>query len=244
MTRKSIDVVQELLDEMDRTVRSYHPKVGRTATSIENLIAGTAVFPGGAGLWRGDCYGGTLPEHFPEHPVMFVGHNFGSITQESEAQERQGEVESDFWKRLKGILKQAHVEPEECFFTNALMGLKPGSATGSMPSTRDYKRECREFLGKQEQIVSPRGIVALGQNARKYIEEALLVTPWVCVLHPSDWALTPLITRGDVIAAQGRAIKGSSRVSLNQSVSPLRIRPPHIPLFPPDSRPLCANPEA
>jgi uracil-DNA glycosylase len=162
--------VQELLDEMNRTVRSYHPEVGRTGASIDKLIAGTAVFLGGTGLWSGDCLGGSLPEYLPERPVMFVGHNFGNITQE-----RHGEVESDFWKRLKGILKQTHVEPEECFFTNALMGLKPGSATGSMPSTPDYKRECREFLGKQVQIVSPRGIVALGRNARKYIEEALLV---------------------------------------------------------------------
>jgi hypothetical protein len=178
MTRRSIDVVKELLDEMTRIVRNYHNEVGRTGTSVENLIAGTAVYPGGSGLWRGDCYEGSLPEYFPDDPVMFVGHNFGSIKQESEAQERRGEIGSDFWKILKGYLKYADVEPEECFFTNALMGLKPGSPTGSMPSTRSYKRECREFLKTQEQIVCPRAIVALGQRARGYIEEAVIFAPW------------------------------------------------------------------
>jgi hypothetical protein len=144
MPRLSCDVIQELLDEMNRIVTYYPAGVARTGTTIDELIAGTAVFPGGSGLWRGDIYGGDLPLYFPENPTMFIGHNFDSVKAYSGALNRKGEVKSDFWKMLKNFLREAdNLDPADCFFTNALMGLKPGGASGPMPCFPGYKEHVR-----------------------------------------------------------------------------------------------------
>jgi hypothetical protein len=62
---------------MNEIVTDYGELV-RTGETVDRLIEGTAFFPGGTGLWRGDRYGGPIPEFFPERPVMFLGHNFDS----------------------------------------------------------------------------------------------------------------------------------------------------------------------
>lgn len=118
--RLSRDVVQELLDDMFRIVKNYHESVRLTGRSVADLIPGTAVFPGGSGLWRGDVCRGPLPQYFPESPVMFVGHNFDNVHAYERARDRGGEVESFFWTVLKGYLHEAGIRPDDCFFTNAL----------------------------------------------------------------------------------------------------------------------------
>src|SRR5690242_6997137 len=132
--RTSAEVIDELLRAMRETVTEYHPDVERTSEDIEGLIQGTACFPGGAGVWSGGMNGGPLPEFFPEHPVMFVGHNFDSWRGYALSLERRGELDGDFWTRLLRMLEAASLKPESCFFTNVLMGLKPGRAEGPMPS--------------------------------------------------------------------------------------------------------------
>jgi len=80
MPRLSSTVVQELLDEINRVIVDYPTGVERTGESVSALIDGTSCFPGGTGLWRGDCHSGPLPLYFPQQPVMFVGHNFDSTS--------------------------------------------------------------------------------------------------------------------------------------------------------------------
>jgi hypothetical protein len=72
MRRNAVNVVQELLDEMYRLVTDYPDGLHMTGRTVADLIAGTACFPGGSGLWRGNRLGGPLPDHFAERPVMFV----------------------------------------------------------------------------------------------------------------------------------------------------------------------------
>jgi hypothetical protein len=38
--RKAAEVIQQLLDEMDATVRNYDPTVGRTCREVDDLIQG------------------------------------------------------------------------------------------------------------------------------------------------------------------------------------------------------------
>lgn len=168
MARSSIDVVQELLDEMDRLVVDYPPGVKRTGRTVKELIDGTACFPGGTGLWRGDMYGGPLPEYFPERSVMFIGHNFDSIAKYDEAIKNKGEIETAFWISMKEFLRTAGPhDPADCFFTNVLMGLKPGKASGRFPPGRKFRKQCRSFLAKQIEIAKPRRIVLLGGPAEE-----------------------------------------------------------------------------
>jgi hypothetical protein len=203
--RKSAEVVDELLRAMANVVTSYHPTVGRTSSTVEGLIQGTSFFPGGAGLWRGRQSGGVLPEYFPPGPLMFVGHNFDSQRNYDISLARGGEVEGQFWTRLLRILEAARVAPEACFFTNALMGLKPGKAEGAVPSVPGYKEECQEFLKRQIEIVQPCALVALGSDATRHLRH--LKSRYVALKHPSNWDFRPLATRDVLLLAEGRKLR-------------------------------------
>jgi hypothetical protein len=202
--RKSEDVVQQLLVAMHTIVTKYHPTVTQTGLTLSGLIPGTAFFPGGFGLWRGLENMGPLPTLFPDTPIMFVGHNFDSIRAFDRAFENGGEAGGEFWRRLLCMLAAADVLPERCFFTNALMGLKPGSATGSMPSVRGYRDQCALFLQKQIEIVRPVAIVALGVKAEAYVSK--LNQPWIKSLHPTDWHFREKTTRQQRLKEQGELI--------------------------------------
>ena len=213
--RLSENVVQELLDEMFRIVTNYHQSVRLTGRRVEDLIDGTAVFPGGSGLWRGDLCHGPLPQYFPESPVMFVAHNFDSAVAHDRSKNRGGEVESSFfWKVLIEILREAGVRPERCFFTNALMCLQPKSAVGSMPTAPGYEEQCGEFLRRQFEIVGPRAIIALGGKARARVSKAGGELSWIHIMHPSAREFRPLQTRSERIKVQAAAIR-EFLVSLN-----------------------------
>ena len=79
MGRAASHVLEQLFESMRLLVRSYHPEVRKTGTSVPELVHGTAFFPGGCGLWRGNESFGRLPDLFPDAPVMFIAHNFDSI---------------------------------------------------------------------------------------------------------------------------------------------------------------------
>ncbi len=191
MGRASVEVIGQLLTEMNEIVKSYHPEVQRTGTSLNELIAGTAVFPGGTGLWRGGANGGPMPLLFPDHPIMLVAHNFDSVEAFHQAIAAKGEVNNRFWDTLLGFLESADVKPEECFFTNILMGLKPGSASGPIPHSDGYQQECLRFLAAQVEIVKPKIVVTLGQIADTLWHKAqrrhnvLKLVPSTALMHPS-----------------------------------------------------------
>lgn len=138
---------------------------------------------------------GALPELFPDAPIMFVGHNFDSIRAFNKAHEDGGEPDGQFWKKLLGILHGAALSPEQCFFTNALMGLKPGSSTGSMPSDSKYRKQCAMFLRKQVEIVKPKAVIALGVKAESYVARLDKPSKTKKFRHPSDWHFREKATR-------------------------------------------------
>ncbi|MEA2785890.1 MAG: uracil-DNA glycosylase [Candidatus Eremiobacteraeota bacterium] len=203
--REARVVLQQLLDEMRETVRDYHPAVGRTGATVDELIQGTAFFPGGSGLWRGNALGGPLPDHFPDAPVMFVAHNYDSINAHARAKARRGEVDSPFWRdRLIPYISMAGIDPADVFFTNVLMGCKPGSAIGDMPVVPGYEEQCVAFLRRQIEIVKPRVVIAFGAKARTRVR---LVLPQAgSVMHPSAREFNPLVTRTDRLREQAELL--------------------------------------
>lgn len=202
--RKSEEVIQQLLDARQILVTKHHHKVKQTGSTLADLIPGTAFFPGGSGLWRGLENSGQLPAHFPDAPVMFVGHNFDSIRAFKKAFAAGGEAGSQFWGKLLAILEGASLPPDGCFFTNALMGLKPGSATGSMPSVPGYREQCEQFLRKQIYIVRPSAVVALGDKAWCFVSK--LDQPRMKSRHPTNWHLREKASRAQRLKEQGETI--------------------------------------
>lgn len=218
MPRLSVDVIQDLLDEMGRLVVTYPEKVEPTGRTLDELIAGTAFFPGGTGLWRGKISAGPLPEEFPERPFMFVAHNFGNLASLQQAIREKGEAHSAFanlWTNLLGFFEYASpLTPAECFFTNALMGLKLDDRSGKMPHSEAYESQCLHFLGRQVQIVEPRAVVILGGDARNCWQRArrqypfLRDIPHVEIMHPSTRPLNQSPTPALWKQNQGLAIRG------------------------------------
>jgi uracil-DNA glycosylase len=214
MPRLSRTVVQELLDEMNRLVVDYPAGVERTGESVSALIGGTSCFPGGTGLWRGEGYGGPLPLNFPQQPVMFVGHNFDSVDAHARAMRMKGEGKSTFWANLKDFLANAGpLNPTDCFFTNALMGLKPDKPDGTMPDCSGYRHQCQRFLIRQIEIVAPRAIITLGGEAATQLCRAqklsgIRVDPaFAAVMHPSTRPTNQRPNRQAWLAAQGKVIR-------------------------------------
>src|SRR5579863_5770771 len=65
-------------------------------------------------------------------------------------------------KRLRPILEESGIDPGQCFFSNALMGLKEGERCGDMPFDPGYRADCQKFLLLQLDQVNPRSVIHCG----------------------------------------------------------------------------------
>jgi uracil-DNA glycosylase len=69
------------------------------------------------------------------------------------------------WQSLKDVLERAEIPLEDCFFTNAYMGLRKGATTtGPFPGRldSDFCEYCKDFLLKQISAQRPTLIITLG----------------------------------------------------------------------------------
>jgi|SRR5579871_661730 uracil-DNA glycosylase len=152
-------VIEDLFTYLG-TLRNYP----NGTIKIPGRILGTAFFPGGSGLWN------TQPNHaLPSMPfggVMVIGNNFDSEAGFEYSFNHLGEdLNGATWRNLLAFLKEVKIPPEECFFTNAYVGLVAGnSATGLFPGARspDFVRWCQNFLLYQLRLMKPRLILSLG----------------------------------------------------------------------------------
>lgn len=137
---------------------------------------------------------------------MLVAHNYDSITAFERSVARKGEVTTPLRRdRLIPYLRFAEIDPAEVFFTNALMGCKPGSAVGPMPRVPGYEDECGRFLREQIAIVRPRALIALGGDAFKCLRR---VAPQATgVMHPGAREFSRLSTRDERLREQATSLR-------------------------------------
>jgi hypothetical protein len=132
-------------------------------------ISGVGFFPGARGLWRdGD-------ECLSDKPVMVLGHDFGA-EKDYDLSVKRGEenLKALTWKNLCRMLSDFKVETNECFFTNAIMGVRTeGSAVGKSPAFKypEYLNDCKDFLIRQIDIQRPKVIVILGLHLLGFISD-------------------------------------------------------------------------
>jgi uracil-DNA glycosylase len=138
---------------------------------VPELITGTAFFPGGRGLWNPQS-AKRLPE-FPVGGVMVLGHDFHSEAAYRKSLLAGTEVNGNpTWRNLLPVLDEAGISREECFYTNAYMGLRKGVSTmGKFPGSKDrgFVDRCREFLNVQIQVQRPKLILTLGSWVPAFI---------------------------------------------------------------------------
>ncbi len=138
-------------------------------------IVGTAFFPGGDGL----IYPRSS-DLFPD--ILIVGHDFGTLGYLgaciAAGEER---VTQPTWRGLLARLAAAKIEPQRCLFTNAFLGYRiSGGNTDVFParSDRDYIGRCRDFLGRQIDLVRPRAVVTLGKHVPSFLSALSPDLPW------------------------------------------------------------------
>ena len=181
-----------LLFEGLRAVEPYP----RGVVPVPERLPGTAFFPGGMGLWHTR----DVPPPMPVGGIMVLGHDFYSEAGFRRFVAKRGEsTRGPTWRNLLALLERVGVGPEQCFFTNAYMGLREGSQnTGRFPGARDpgFVGRCRAFLGQQIRAQQPRLILTLGSHVPAVLaplSEGL--APWLGVtsLKALDEAGCPLI---------------------------------------------------
>jgi hypothetical protein len=189
-------VVEHLWDVQDALPDVLYPP---GVVPAREHIAGTAAFPGGAGLYVEQP--GLLPS-FPYGGVMVVGHDLDAEDKYLE-RVRAGLPHGGpmspmtYWQNVYRLFGRAGLDPGHCFFTNIYVGLRSGSnPSGRFPGRRDrdFTRWSRLFLDLQAELMRPALVVLFGDDARlpfkvdpgrSAVELGGNSVPAVALAHPS-----------------------------------------------------------
>jgi len=144
----SMHPVERLWRRLEELPAEWYPA---GVVPVPAHVPGTAFFSAGAGLCRASD--APLPD-FPTGGVMFVGHNLdaegpylGRLAERIPHGDPRRPMAT--WRNLYRLLDGSGIQREECFFTNAYVGLIAGDKpTGTFPGARDqrFTRWCRDFL--------------------------------------------------------------------------------------------------
>jgi hypothetical protein len=131
-------------------------------------IMGKAFFPGGDGL---------LDEQktFPDRGIMILGQDFDNECNFIKSLKKGHEENSKTWYYLEKILGVETMR--NCFFTNAIMGLREGDTRNTGRSKAFNKKnkifldKCRQFFIEQVRYQKPKLIIGLGAHIPKFLSE-------------------------------------------------------------------------
>lgn len=148
----------------------YNHRYPPGVCKVDELIEGTSFFPGGHGLWMPNGKVAT----FPHTGVMVLGHDFHSEAgYRKSLKNKQEDLDGPTWGPLIALLQDVEIPLENCFFTNAYMGLREGAhATGKFPGRSDchFVCHCQNFFMHQLAVQRPAIILALGNHVPAFLE--------------------------------------------------------------------------
>lgn len=101
---------------------------------------------------------------------MFVGQDWGGVANLDELKaNKDADMKSATARNLRTLLEAAGIRLEECFFTNALFGIRSEGEkiTGRSPGWKHkrFRQQCEEALIIQIEKIEPKAIVCLGRDA-------------------------------------------------------------------------------
>ena len=163
-----VDRFRQTLDQLERYPRGV--------VKIPQPVDGTAFFAAGPGLY---CDQPPSIAGFPPFPVgktVFVGNNLDA---DGPYRERlaSGVAHGDrchpmrTWRGLYQLLDAAELDPHDCFFTNAYVGLVEGDKpTGRFPGASDpgFSAWCEDFLRLQIVTMKPAVLATIGADAATF----------------------------------------------------------------------------
>ena len=133
------------------------------------LTRGRAFFPGGKGTLDNS-------DTISNKRIMILGQDQDNEVNFKKSVARGGEnVETGkTWQNLRLFLKSVGIDENDCFFTNAIMGVrKNGKNTGKSPAFTDkgYIAQCRKFLIYQIETQKPKLIIVLGLRVAEILSD-------------------------------------------------------------------------
>jgi len=140
-------------------------------------VKGHAFFPGGKGTFDNS-------EQISNKDIMVLGQDFGhkKYYDEVVTNGEESETGSKTWNNLLKMLDELEIEKTNCFFTNAIMGVrKEGKMTGKSPAFKDERfiEECRQLFLKQLELQKPKTIFVLGKETAHFLPAlAEELHPW------------------------------------------------------------------
>jgi hypothetical protein len=139
---------------------------------IKQRLKGTAFFPGGDGIYKEGNF-----KHKDHYPIMVVGqdydneYNFHKVFESPTQSELSNSNKT--WFNLKKILGEEVLQ--NCFFTNAIMGLRIGNSK-NIGISKAFKKnnepfllENQQFFNEQLNEIKPKLIICLGAQLPRFI---------------------------------------------------------------------------
>jgi uracil-DNA glycosylase family 4 len=152
---------------------------GMRGINPPNPIEGRGFFPVASGSFDNP----SLTEPL-KRSVMFVGQDWGCEADlESIKKDKDADIQSGTGRNLHRLIKESRLPINECFFTNALFGLRKGNNNlGQSPGweSKEFVNRCTEALRLQIKVIRPRAVICLGRQAPKILAQIFSeCEPWV-----------------------------------------------------------------
>lgn len=158
--------MNEIEELFKKSLKLNYPE---TMKCVEGEVKRTSFFPGGNGTIK-NC-------KFPYNGIMIIGQDWGNEKgfEEAKKQKDGEELKNPTWKYLLTFLYELNIKRDECFYTNAIMGVRKGDKkpTGKSPAFKDsmFIKECQNFFLYQIEIQKPRAIFVLGLRVAEFLSE-------------------------------------------------------------------------
>jgi uracil-DNA glycosylase family 4 len=127
-------------------------------------IQGLGFFPATSGSFHSSVLNVPLNRR-----VMFVGQDFGCKAYVMRCRKvPDADIKSGTGLVLHQLIQKTGIPIEDCFFTNALFGVRVGKTNiGRSPgwNSQDFLKRCTDALRLQIDVVQPSAIICLGRAA-------------------------------------------------------------------------------
>ena len=124
-------------------------------------------FPGGKGTFGN----GNI---ISDKDIMILGQDFDCEKNLKISKENGKEdiVKNPTWRNLIKVLNELEISVDNCFFTNAIMGVREGDkGTGKSPAFKhsEFICACQKFFLYQLDIQKPKAIFVLGKFTAEFL---------------------------------------------------------------------------
>jgi len=161
----------QLFKILNSTVKSYPKEI---VPVPEERLKGTAFFPAGDGVYK---EGEWQPKDY--YPIMVLGQDYDNYFNFKKVRksDSQSEVSNSnkTWQNLDNILGEETLS--NCFFTNAIMGLRindsknTGVSKAFNKGNEIFLSENCQFFKEQLKEIQPKLIICLGSQIPRFIGE-------------------------------------------------------------------------